>query len=104
MRMERIKSLLQEKIQPLSELQVEDESHKHAGRQGQESHFKIFLVSTYFTGKNRVQRQREINELLQEEFESGLHALSMRLMTPGEYAASSTSFQSPNCQGSKQSQ
>ena len=83
-------------------MEITDESHMHAGRQGQESHFKILIVATEFDGQTRVMRQRSINQLLKEEFDQGLHALTMRLLTPDEFAKQANPFQSPNCQGSKQ--
>lgn len=100
MRAKKIEQVIHEAIADISHFDLEDESHKHAGRKGQESHFKILLVSPSFAGQSRVQRQRRINELLKEEFEQGLHALSMRLLTPEEHAKQTEAFQSPDCQGS----
>lgn len=82
-------------------LEITDESHQHAGRRGQESHFKIRLVCDAFKGLNRVQRQRRINELLADELTSGLHALTMRLLTHEEESGNSSDFQSPQCQGKR---
>ncbi len=100
MRFDRIQKTLQSSFPELSHLEITDESHMHAGRQGQESHFKILLVASEFEGQTRVMRQRRLNQLLKDEFEQGLHALTMRLLTPEEFAKQSTKFQSPNCQGS----
>ena len=102
MRAQRIEETIRQNFTPLHVLEIEDESHNHAGRAGQESHFKVLVVSEAFSGKNRVQRQRLIHELLKMEFESGLHALSLRLLTNEEYGKQLSSFQSPNCQGKKQ--
>jgi BolA family transcriptional regulator, general stress-responsive regulator len=99
MRYQRIESLLREHFFDLELLQIEDESHMHAGRQGQESHFKILMVSPSFVGVSRVQRQRQVQTLLGQEFESGLHALSLRLLTPEEGEAAIHNFKSPSCQG-----
>ncbi len=103
MRIQRIEKVIRENFAPLQALEIEDESHQHAGRQGQESHFKILAVSSKFSGISRVQRQRQLNNLLQSEFDLGMHALSMRLLTPEEFEKQTGRFQTPNCQGKQQS-
>ena len=80
---------------------IQDESHLHAGRAGQESHFKVLVVSAHFAGKSRVNRQREVHQLLEEEFSQGLHALSLRLLTPEEWETQKNAFESPKCASSK---
>lgn len=65
-----------------------DDSSKHAGhagaRPGGETHYRLRVVSSAFAGLNRVARQRLILDALREEFDSGLHALSLELKTPDE--------------------
>ena len=102
MRSQRIQEILKTAFPDLLLLDIVDESHMHAGRAGQESHFKILMVSSAFTNLSRVQRQRQVQDLLKEEFESGLHALSLRLLTPAEAPDLLSSFESPNCLGSKE--
>lgn len=67
---------------------IEDQSAQHAGhagaRPGGETHYRLTLVSTAFDGLSRVARQRLVYQALGEEFETGLHALSLDLKTPGE--------------------
>jgi stress-induced morphogen len=46
----------------------------------------IEVVSDKFDGKKRIQRHQMVYKLLQEELDSGLHALSMKLHTPAEVA------------------
>lgn len=69
-------------------LEVIDESHKHighAGHDGQgESHFTVKIVSSAFESKSRLERQRLVYDLLAEEMAGRIHALSLRLSTPGE--------------------
>ncbi len=71
-------------------LSIQDESHMHRGHAGvrdastKETHFTVEIVSEKFVGVNRVQRQRMVNELLQDEFANGLHALSLACKTPAE--------------------
>lgn len=99
MRVDRIKSLINENYPQAEYFGLDDESHMHSGRDGQESHFKLMLVCNSFAGKSRVQRQREIHSLLKPEFEAGLHALSLRLLTSEEYKNSGSEFTSPDCRG-----
>ncbi|HHF7393319.1 TPA: BolA family protein [Legionella anisa] len=81
-------------------LNVEDESSNHHVPEGAQTHFKITLVSSRFIGLSRIARHRLLNQLLKEEFELGLHALSMHLFTPDEWEnRSKTVLQSPVCKG-----
>lgn len=86
-RAERIRAVIEEALQPAS-LEVEDESHLHAGHAGAraegETHYKVTVVSPGFAGHSRVTRQRMVYALLDKEFEAGLHALSLRALTPDE--------------------
>jgi BolA protein len=65
-----------------------DDSARHAGhagaRPGGETHYTLALVSTAFEGLSRVERQRLVYQALREEFDMGLHALSLDLKTPSE--------------------
>lgn len=70
------------------QLSVADESHLHAGhagaRPGGETHFRVEIVSSAFSGKSRVERHRIVNAALAPAFERGLHALAIRARAPGE--------------------
>lgn len=70
------------------ELAVTDESALHEGhaghRPGGETHFAVRIVSAQFEGLSRVERQRRIHAALDAEFKGGLHALSLKALTPGE--------------------
>lgn len=85
-----IQQKLNEALMPVR-LEVIDESHLHAGHAGArpqgESHFRVEIVSPRFAGKSRVDRQRMIYELLDDEFVNGLHALSLKALTPEEDGA-----------------
>lgn len=82
-----IRTKLENALSPES-LSVIDESHLHAGHAGArpqgESHFRLEIVSRSFDGKSRIERQRMIYALLDEEFASGLHALSIKARAPEE--------------------
>lgn len=81
-----IETALTDRFAPLH-LEVEDESHRHRGHRegGEETHFRVLVVSEAFTGKPLVARHRMINESLAGEFRSGLHALSLATLTPDEW-------------------
>ncbi len=72
----------------VTKIKVIDESHKHAGHAGApgsgESHFQLAIVSSDFTGKNRVARQREIYKVLKAEMAGPIHALSIDAKSPEE--------------------
>lgn len=78
---------LQTLFTPLA-FELSDESAKHAGHAGAdpggETHYRLRVVSTAFEGLSRVARQRLVYEALREEFDRGLHALSLELKTPAE--------------------
>jgi len=84
-RQNRIHRLLSQAFKPV-ELEVIDDSARHAGHAGAapggETHFNVRIISSFFTGKNRVACQRAINKALAEEFETGLHALSIKASAP----------------------
>lgn len=71
-------------------LEVENESHLHAGHAGSpgtgSSHFRVTVVSDKFEGLNRVARQRLVYDLLKEELSGPVHALALQTKTPAEAA------------------
>ena len=86
-RKERIRASLTTGFTPEA-LEVIDESDRHAGHAGAspqgETHFKVKIVSAAFIGQTRVARHRAITAALTDEFDSGLHALSIDAKAPGE--------------------
>ena len=79
--------------------EVVNESHNHNVPMASETHFKVLVVSEKFTGLNRIQRQRWVYEVLDEELKTGIHALTQRALTPEEWQNSSRDFKSPPCHG-----
>jgi BolA family transcriptional regulator, general stress-responsive regulator len=71
-------------------LEVQDESHLHEGHAGHkaggETHFRVYIVSTAFKGKGRVERHRMINAALAAELQGSVHALAIHAQAPGETA------------------
>ena len=86
-RTERIKKLLTQEFAPTF-VSLIDDSGRHEGhagaRPGGETHYALTLVSSAFEGQSRVERQRLVYHALREEFDTGLHALSLDLKTPSE--------------------
>jgi BolA family transcriptional regulator, general stress-responsive regulator len=78
---------LREAFSPES-LDVSDESHLHEGhsghRPGGETHFRVYIVSSAFEGKSRVDRHRMINSTLAAELVGSVHALAIKAHAPGE--------------------
>ena len=84
----RIKEKLARELSPVA-IDVEDISYQHAGHAGVrgsdgETHFNVKVVSKEFEGKSLVKRHRLVYGLLQDELQSGLHALSIVAKTPSE--------------------
>ena len=84
---ELITAKLNDAFKPES-LKVVDESHMHEGhaghRPGGETHYRVYIVAEAFRGKSRLERHRMINQTLSRELASGIHALAIHAMTPGE--------------------
>jgi BolA protein len=97
-RQERIEGKLREALSP-EVLTVDNESHTHSVPTGSETHFKVVVVSHKFEGASRVERHRMVNAALADELAGGLHALTMTVKTPEEWAASSAVAESPPCLG-----
>ncbi|RUR11140.1 BolA family transcriptional regulator [Legionella sp. km772] len=96
-RKERIQEHLLNEFNPLF-LLVEDESSNHHVPENAQTHYKIIMASPKFNELSRVHRHRLVNKLLQEEFDTGMHALSMHLFTPTEWESQDKSgFKSPPC-------
>jgi len=88
-RHERIRQALEAAFQPAT-LEIIDESAKHAshvartGITGGQTHYNVTMAAQSLAGLSRVARSRAVHEALAAEFSSGLHALSLKLSTPGE--------------------
>lgn len=59
-----------------------DESYKHTNhmKNAVESHYLIKISSEAFLKQNLLTSHRTINKLLSDEFASGLHALSIKII------------------------
>ena len=85
LRSQRIHDSLTQSFAPL-ELDVVDNSHLHAGHAGAspegETHYTVTIVSDAFAGMNRVAMRRAVMDALKSEFDTGLHALSIKASAP----------------------
>ncbi|MGA0265970.1 MAG: BolA family protein [Lysobacterales bacterium] len=78
-RVEVIRQRLQDQLCPES-LVVEDESHLHVGHAGARDgrgHFRVFIVSPAFNGKNRIARHRMVYSAMGDLMQTDIHALSI---------------------------
>ena len=85
-RVERIRHHLTEALQPES-LEIEDESHLHAGHAGAadgSGHFRVMIVADAFGGQTRIQRHRLIFGALGEMMQTDIHALTIQAYHPDE--------------------
>jgi stress-induced morphogen len=82
-----------------SVLTVVNESFKHSVPRGSETHFNVTVVSNRFDNVSLIDRHRLVNAALQDELQSGVHALAITAKTPEQWAKNATSNQSPNCLG-----
>ena len=95
---ETIENKLTAALSPLH-LEVINESGMHNVPPGSETHFKVLVVSAAFEGLGPVDRHRRVNALLAPQFAAGLHALSLRTLTPAQWESERTPFESPRCLG-----
>ncbi len=88
-RVERIRAALEAAFAP-SRLEVEDDSHRHAGHAGARDgrgHFNVLIVSPVFAGKAPLARHRAVYAALGDMMQTDIHALSIQARTPGEAGA-----------------
>ena len=62
-------------------------SCEHLQVEGDGQHFFATIVSTEFDGLNRVRRHQRVYQALGDRMREQIHALSMKTLTPAEWAA-----------------
>jgi len=85
-RIEQIRDALQHALAP-SVLEIEDDSHRHAGHAGARDgrgHFNVHVVSERFAGMAPLARHRAVYAALGTLMETDIHALSIRAHTSSE--------------------
>ena len=60
---------------------------EHVRVAGDGQHFEALIVSAEFRGKNRVQQHQIVYRALGDRMKAEIHALSMKTLTPEEWAA-----------------
>ena len=68
-------------------LEIEDDSHLHAGHAGARDgrgHFRVSIIAEAFEGLGRVQRHQLVYSALADLMESDIHALSIDARSPAE--------------------
>ena len=85
-RIDRLREQITTALQPTT-LEIEDESHRHAGHAGAKSglgHFRVTIVSGLFEGLRPLQRHRLVYDAVAELMKTDVHALSIDARTPEE--------------------
>jgi len=59
---------------------------EHVQVQGDGAHFEAVIVSPAFEGKRPIARHQLVYAALGDRMKAEIHALSMRTLTPAEYA------------------
>lgn len=86
---DRIEAKLREALDAVH-VEVEDESHLHAGHAGAKSgggHFRAVIVSERFAGLSRVKAQQLVYAAMGSWMGKEIHALSMQTLTPAQWDA-----------------
>ncbi len=87
-RVERLRGRIGAALAP-AELEIVDDSARHAGHEGAQSgggHFNVRIVSKAFEGKSPIERHRLVYRALGDAMHRDVHALSIRAYTPEEAA------------------
>lgn len=80
-----IREKLEASFNPV-QLEIIDESHKHAGHAGARNggHFVVHIVAEQFAGKSPIQRHRMVYDAMGDLMQGEVHALSIRAEKPTE--------------------
>jgi BolA protein len=85
-RVERIRASLEQSLHP-TQLQIEDESHRHAGHEGARDgrgHFRVPIVVADFTGMPLIKRHQRVYAALGDLMRTDIHALALETRAPEE--------------------
>lgn len=68
--------------------EIINDSYLHVGHKesnnGIDTHFTVKIASEKFDGLSKISQHKIINELLKDEFQNGLHALSIKIINKKE--------------------
>lgn len=85
-RIAQIRSRLEQALAPVL-LEIEDESHRHAGHEGARDgrgHFRVHVVAAEFAGLPLIKRHRRVYAALGELMRTDIHALALDTRAPDE--------------------
>jgi BolA family transcriptional regulator, general stress-responsive regulator len=84
-RIGRLRAAIERDLAP-SELEIKDDSAKHAGHAGarEGGHFRVRLVSEAFRGKSAIERHRLVFAAVADLMGRDIHALNIDAKTPEE--------------------
>jgi len=85
-RIARMRELLTAEFSPL-QLDIVDESHKHAGHAGARDgrgHFRVRILAAAFAGLSPVKRHQRVYAALGTMMQTDIHALALETRTPDE--------------------
>lgn len=85
-RVEAIRASLSAALSP-EMLEIEDESHLHAGHAGARDgrgHFRVTVVSARFSGQSRLARHKLVYQALGPLIQTDIHALAIQAFSPEE--------------------
>ena len=85
-----IRSKLEAEFDP-EELEVVDDSRRHAGHAGARDgrgHFQVRILSRRFTGKRTVERHRMVYAALGALMQTDIHALGLVVLSPDDSESS----------------
>jgi BolA protein len=89
-RVAKIRSRLEAELAP-EELDVVDDSHRHAGHEGARDgrgHFQVRILSRRFAGKRTVERHRMVYAALGTLMQTDIHALGLVALSPEDTKSS----------------
>jgi BolA protein len=81
-----IRERLESALQP-DELEIVDDSRRHAGHAGARDgrgHFNVRILSRHFSGKKTVERHRMVYAALGRLMQTDIHALGVTALSPDD--------------------
>lgn len=76
------------------------QSHHTNRPANSETHFKVIVISPSFQGKTSIAKHRLVNNVLKDELDGPVHALSIVALTPEKWAEKGEEVgASPSCRG-----
>ena len=88
-RIERIRARLETSLAP-QQLQIDVDSHRHAGHEGARDgrgHFRVRIVAAEFAGMPLIKRHQRVYAALGDLMRTDIHALALDTRAPDEAVA-----------------